>query len=136
MLKIKKIVNYRQAKISRDGRDRNCGHCVSAKLIAIHNCGTSEKIGEGLRCRVIGLRETQNAAVAVNHICDQFICHSREGGNPGESLDARIKSEHDGKQTCRVCGCTDNDCSQCIEKTGQPCYWVEEDLCSACAGKS
>jgi hypothetical protein len=36
------------------------------------------------------------------------------------------------ERKCRVCGCTDNDCSQCIEKTGQPCHWVEEDLCSAC----
>ncbi|MDR1174782.1 MAG: hypothetical protein LBK83_04855 [Treponema sp.] len=34
---------------------------------------------------------------------------------------------------CRVCGCTDDDCHQCIEKTGHPCHWVEEDLCSACA---
>jgi hypothetical protein len=33
---------------------------------------------------------------------------------------------------CRVCGCTDHDCHQCIEKTGEPCHWVEEDLCSAC----
>jgi hypothetical protein len=38
-----------------------------------------------------------------------------------------------GKRRCRVCGCTDDDCHQCIEKTGKPCYWVEEDLCSACA---
>jgi hypothetical protein len=36
---------------------------------------------------------------------------------------------------CRVCGCTDDDCRQCIEKTGAPCYWVEKDLCSACAGE-
>lgn len=35
-------------------------------------------------------------------------------------------------RTCRKCGCTDNDCRQCIEKTGQACYWVEWDLCSAC----
>jgi hypothetical protein len=35
-------------------------------------------------------------------------------------------------RTCRVCGCTDDDCGQCIEKTARPCYWVEEDLCSAC----
>jgi hypothetical protein len=37
--------------------------------------------------------------------------------------------------TCKKCGCTDNDCSQCIERTGQPCYWIDEnqDLCSACA---
>jgi hypothetical protein len=33
---------------------------------------------------------------------------------------------------CRVCGCTDNDCRQCIAKTGGPCIWVTPDLCSAC----
>lgn len=33
------------------------------------------------------------------------------------------------EQTCRVCGCTwDNACEG-------GCYWVEEDLCSQCAGK-
>lgn len=37
---------------------------------------------------------------------------------------------------CRICACTDHDCSQCIEKTGEPCYWVEPDLCSACATAS
>lgn len=47
-------------------------------------------------------------------------------------------------QKCRICGCTDEDCSQCIEKTGRPCTWVFESalrspavfdapLCSACA---
>lgn len=35
---------------------------------------------------------------------------------------------------CRICGCTDDDCRQCIEKTGEPCCWVEADLCSACEG--
>lgn len=34
--------------------------------------------------------------------------------------------------TCRVCGCTDDNCSQCVERTGEPCHWVEPDLCSAC----
>jgi hypothetical protein len=34
---------------------------------------------------------------------------------------------------CRVCGCTDEDCSDCVERTGEPCYWVGPDLCSACA---
>ena len=33
---------------------------------------------------------------------------------------------------CRICGCTDDNCSQCIEKTGFPCYWIDKDLCSAC----
>ena len=41
---------------------------------------------------------------------------------------------------CRVCGCTESDCRQCVEKTGQPCHWVRqygggdftEPLCSAC----
>lgn len=44
--------------------------------------------------------------------------------------------EHDAEisdaRTCRVCGCTDWDCAECIERTGTPCSWVEADLCSAC----
>lgn len=39
-------------------------------------------------------------------------------------------------RTCRSCGCTDNDCSGCIERTGRPCFWVDADLCSASVGTS
>lgn len=39
-------------------------------------------------------------------------------------------------QRCRVCGCTEEDCRQCIEVTGQPCSWVEIDLCSRCDTES
>jgi hypothetical protein len=35
---------------------------------------------------------------------------------------------------CRSCGCTDDDCSGCIARTGEPCHWIEGDLSSACAG--
>ena len=37
-------------------------------------------------------------------------------------------------RTCRTCNCTDDDCSQCIQRTGRPCRWVDKDLCSACDG--
>jgi len=37
-----------------------------------------------------------------------------------------------GVTVCRVCGCSETDCEQCIEKTGDACHWVEPDLCSAC----
>lgn len=33
---------------------------------------------------------------------------------------------------CRVCGCTDEDCTRCVERTGALCWWVADDLCSAC----
>lgn len=38
------------------------------------------------------------------------------------------------EDTCQICGCSDYDCSQCIERTGKPCYWVDREcnLCSAC----
>lgn len=36
------------------------------------------------------------------------------------------------ERTCRVCGCTDNDCRQCVEAQGEPCHWVAADLCSRC----
>lgn len=35
-------------------------------------------------------------------------------------------------RACRVCGCTDDDCSACVERTGAPCSWAEPDLCTAC----
>lgn len=34
---------------------------------------------------------------------------------------------------CRICGCVDGDCTNCIRRTGLACSWVEHDLCSACA---
>jgi hypothetical protein len=36
--------------------------------------------------------------------------------------------------TCRICGCTDTDCTWCVVLTGERCHWTEPDLCSACAG--
>lgn len=33
---------------------------------------------------------------------------------------------------CSRCGCTDGDCSRCIERTGARCHWVAPELCSAC----
>lgn len=34
--------------------------------------------------------------------------------------------------TCEKCGCTDEDCSGCVERTGERCCWIKEGLCSAC----
>jgi hypothetical protein len=36
------------------------------------------------------------------------------------------------ERICMVCGCSEMDCRHCIERTGQPCHWVTENLCSAC----
>lgn len=35
---------------------------------------------------------------------------------------------------CRICGCTDY--TPCIDPGGEPCCWVEDDLCSQCAPES
>lgn len=33
---------------------------------------------------------------------------------------------------CRICSCTDDDCTWCIVLTDERCSWAEPDLCSAC----
>jgi PRTRC genetic system protein E len=43
-----------------------------------------------------------------------------------------MTTKETNKRKCRVCGCTEDNCQHCIEKTGEPCHWVEDDLCSAC----
>lgn len=35
------------------------------------------------------------------------------------------------QRQCRCCGCTDNDACQV---NGVACCWIDEELCSACAG--
>lgn len=49
-----------------------------------------------------------------------------------------VPESSDSTRSCRVCGCTDDDCSGCIARTGQPCGWVagEADLCTACVDSS
>lgn len=39
----------------------------------------------------------------------------------------------DRGRSCRVCECTD-DAACYDDETCGPCYWVGEDLCSACVG--
>ena len=36
-----------------------------------------------------------------------------------------------GDRICRGCGCW--DWNACLHGDGEPCGWVEEDLCSVCA---
>lgn len=40
------------------------------------------------------------------------------------------------ERRCRICGCSDDNCAGCIERTGKPCHWVEDDLCSACEAEA
>jgi len=48
-----------------------------------------------------------------------------------EKAKTKKAGKKDDVQSCRICGCTDTNA--CIDKkTGEPCHWVETDLCSNC----
>lgn len=78
-----------------------------------------------------GLSPAENKALESTDVKSPQKSKGKSKKNP-----AKIQTEKQNPETavrkCRVCGCTDNDCSQCIAKTGSPCHWVEDDLCSAC----
>jgi ParB/RepB/Spo0J family partition protein len=63
--------------------------------------------------------------------CKREICNQRLRTEVYEQIAAAVEAEV-AKRTCRVCGCTEAHCEQCVERTGAPCTWVAEDLCSAC----
>jgi len=73
---------------------------------------------------------------ALLAIQERLVAEGKTTEDPGEdpSESGGTNWTPRGVRTCRVCGCTDNDCSGCIERTGTPCFWVESDLCSACQG--
>ncbi len=93
--------------------DLLCDYCRNNRRHRCDGCGV---VGE-LR----DMRHTEDG---------QLICQ----GCCAAAARAADRRDHGdgGVQACRVCGCTDDDCSGCIERTGQPCHWVEPDLCSAC----
>ena len=49
---------------------------------------------------------------------------------------AIVQLNHSTK--CKHCGCTEMNCSQCIEAQGFACWWVSLNVCSRCSaeGKS
>lgn len=55
----------------------------------------------------------------------EFTNHTPFKGGVGFTKEFRDK-------ICLVCGCTENNCSGCIEKIGVPCHWLNKNLCSAC----
>jgi hypothetical protein len=44
------------------------------------------------------------------------------------------KSDNHPSGVCVFCGCTEENCQHCIDKTGRPCFWAnaERTFCSAC----
>lgn len=97
-------------------------------------------------CRVTGKLIDKARLLAVPH-ATLSIEAKRESDPPAPADLSTKKSSKkkkptiketpiDPPQKCRVCGCTEDNCAQCIEKTGGPCHWIEPDLCSACVEKS
>lgn len=70
------------------------------------------------------------AAIAAAIIAGAIAMHRRElarGMRPEPPL-----AEIVPLRCCRACGC--HDWSACYGELTGPCWWVEPDLCSACAG--
>ncbi len=62
-----------------------------------------------------------------------------EGLPPADAVvraPAHLEGNHRPRteRACRVCGCT--ELSACVDADGTPCCWMDDDLCSACAGRS
>lgn len=81
------------------------------------------------RSRATPVNAKRRLAVEAE-VFQEFVGRSRRAQR---AIDETMAALDTG--VCRVCGCTNDDCRQCIAKTGEPCYWVEADLCSACAAE-
>ncbi len=70
-------------------------------------------------------------------VCQDRIPAKEDGSLPEgwterkfEKGSAVVCPDHEEAQVCRICGCTD---SHACNDDEEPCYWVETNLCSACA---
>lgn len=83
--------------------------------------------------RATGRRTTRSASPTTAPASKPVATTSDAAVNAPAKPPLRKASRRAEIRRCRTCGCTDDDCRQCIEKTGQACHWIAEDLCSACA---
>jgi hypothetical protein len=90
--------------------------CLQLALRHPANVGETAQVGRELVDRINAAIESAGEPRAAELL--------RRGDDP--SCDVEVR-------TCRVCGCTDDGCRQCVEAQGHPCHWVEADLCSRCA---
>lgn len=94
--------------------------------------GTFKSSGTSIRTVLIKIQKPETNIPEIPEVILKKMLLS-DLDKDAEILKAEKEIEEIKKErTCRVCGCKDNDCRQCIKKTGQPCTWVENDLCSAC----
>ncbi len=108
-------VEYCHNPIFRAGADR-----IVAMLM---ECVIANEAGRSIRDKSYQKEKRMDLLARLNDLCVL-----------GMSI-TRVAPTEFFIQSCRVCGCTDANCSGCIEKTGEPCHWIEKDLCSACIGK-
>jgi len=63
------------------------------------------------------------------------LLDGREYNQTPESPMESEKGEERPTGRCSSCGCTELDCSGCVERTDEPCSWAGPNLCSACVPK-
>ncbi len=110
----------------------NAIHCEDAQGTGRALCGALKPafafVSDAVTCkRCLSWPQLVTAAFASRR---EALKKTRAAGRKKRRAEVTIEAIN---RSCRECGCTDDDCSQCVEKTGMPCAWVEADLCSACA---
>jgi NTP pyrophosphatase (non-canonical NTP hydrolase) len=108
------------------------------RFLALAICGEAGELanlikkmwrGDGAKVRDIR-DEIADIQIYLRHLATHLgidinaACHSKL---------LEVEKRLETKRRCRFCGCTDDDCSGCINKTGEPCHWIDKDVCSACA---
>ena len=83
----------------------------------------------------VSYHRKQSVWLLIRGVLGALFARGKRSDRGDGLLESGREPEANPAEACRVCGCTDLDCRGCIERTGEPCYWVEPGLCSACAGE-
>lgn len=100
--------------------------------VEIDGRGQGKRDAIGRHQTVDGVRkdcEKNNAAVALGWRILRFPATDKRDALDWVSV---VHQALTPPGECLVCGCTEDDCSACVERTGEPCTWVQPGLCSAC----
>lgn len=101
-----------------------CGRKFTASGLPSHSCHDAPEVPGEPRRHGNGARGLMAFEQAV----------ARKRAGLAESVRLSRSAALEKPRACSLCGCIDLDCEECIRRTGEPCCWVGQDLCSACVG--
>lgn len=120
--------------MARNNLAYEIGEIMCSNIPIKHRWSSLERLAELLGYDLAFAMETASAALPEptewTNLKPDGTPKTKQKTSSKKAGSGKAKKKNDG--ACIQCGCTEQDCAECVEATGQACHWVAPGKCSRC----